>query len=72
MTAEPSDPPTCPQCGGAPVPIVYGLPGPELFEEAERGEVALGGCVVWPDRPLWRCTACGSDIGAPESSPERP
>jgi hypothetical protein len=23
---------------------VYGLPSPELFEAAERGEIILGGC----------------------------
>ncbi|OLT30759.1 hypothetical protein BJF79_38230 [Actinomadura sp. CNU-125] len=65
MTAETTDAPSaCPHCGGgAPIPIVYGLPGPDLFEEAERGEVALGGCVVWEGRPLWHCSACGHGFG---------
>jgi hypothetical protein len=30
------------------MPIVYGLPGPELFEASMRGEVALGGCCIEP------------------------
>jgi len=38
------------------VPIVYGLPGPELFERAERGEVILGGCMPEPVR--WGCGDC--------------
>ena len=47
----------CPKCGQATgVPIVYGLPGADLFASAERGEVALGGCLVMPDNPHWRCT----------------
>jgi hypothetical protein len=42
------------------VPIVYGLPGPDIFEAAERGEVAIGGCVIGrPDGdPHWACPAC--------------
>lgn len=38
-------PPACPQCGSDEnvLPIVYGYPSEELFEAAERGEVALGG-----------------------------
>ena len=37
----------CPRCAkGKLVPIVYGLPGGELVEQFQRGEVMLGGCVV--------------------------
>ncbi len=37
----------CPDCKGARlIPIVYGMPGPELVEQSERGEIELGGCVV--------------------------
>ncbi len=28
------------------VPYILGMPGPELFEQSERGEVVLGGCCV--------------------------
>ncbi|WP_156251507.1 hypothetical protein [Pseudactinotalea terrae] len=43
-------PTRCPECGsGDVVEIVYGMPGPELFEAAERGEVVLGGCVMFVD-----------------------
>jgi hypothetical protein len=51
--------PACPACGSKQVqPIVYGLPGPELIERAERGEVALGGCIVFPENPEWQCALC--------------
>lgn len=37
----------CPDCkNGKLVPIVYGMPGPELVEQSGRGEIELGGCVV--------------------------
>jgi hypothetical protein len=54
-------PPAFPACGAqTAVPIVYGLPGPDIFEAAERGEVAIGGCVIGrPDGdPHWACPAC--------------
>jgi hypothetical protein len=57
---------SCPQCGAAEVvPIIYGFPGPQLVEEAERGEVALGECRVSDDDPKWCCQQCdysGLDI----------
>jgi hypothetical protein len=38
---------TCPVCrSGNLIPIVYGMPGRELVNQSERGEVELGGCVV--------------------------
>lgn len=57
----------CPECGSADVvPIVYGLPAPELFESAERGGVVLGGCVVGFDGedPTHACKACGARFNA--------
>ena len=41
----------CPNCSSPSIPIVFGLPAFELFEAAERGEVALGGCVVGEVEP---------------------
>lgn len=50
----------CPQCGGrGAVPIVYGFPGPMLFEAERRGEADLGGCVIMPTSPDHHCTSCG-------------
>ena len=55
-----------PSCDhGVPVPIVYGFPSTEMFEASQRGDVALGGCVVEASSPTWRCTACGLEWGGP-------
>ena len=53
-------PPACPECGyyDQVVPIVYGLPGPELIEQARRGELALGGSPLGADSPAWYCKGC--------------
>ena len=44
------------------VPLVYGLPGPDLFDAAQRGEVVLGGCVLPMSRDDedsdWACPVC--------------
>ena len=58
MTEKTGKHPACPKCGSEQVlPIAYGLPGPEMWEMANRGEIVLGGCVV--DSPQWSCQACG-------------
>ena len=60
---------TCAQCGSHEVmPIVYGLPGPELLEQAEAGEVWLGGCVVEEDSPVWHCGDCGHEWGSSDDT----
>lgn len=52
-------PTRCPRCGViAGVPIEYGLPDRELFEQAQRGEVEIGGCLVGDDAPDRFCRAC--------------
>ena len=43
------------------LPLVYGLPSRTTFEAAERGEVLLGGCVVWDEAPRERCVDCGNE-----------
>jgi len=35
----------CLVCRGRGVPIVYGMPGVELAEAENRGELVLGGCL---------------------------
>ena len=50
----------CPQCkqkGG--VDISYGYPSPELFEEVERNEAVLGGCMQEIGSPDRQCLSCG-------------
>ena len=51
---------TCPECGSTNVVrICYGLPGPELFERAKRGEIVLGGCCITGNDPTCHCKDCG-------------
>ncbi|MDR7443477.1 MAG: hypothetical protein QN208_02580 [Armatimonadota bacterium] len=40
--------------------VVYGLPAPD-YEPPEP--VVLGGCIVHPDAPAWRCLRCGEWFG---------
>ena len=50
-------PTVCPACGaGAPLRIAYGYPTGDMFEASQRGELALGGCVIGSD---------SSDLGLP-------
>ena len=52
--------PVCPVCGSEEyIPIIYGRPGTELLEKAERGEVILGGCI--PGDHHYRCKDCETD-----------
>ncbi|MEW6144575.1 MAG: hypothetical protein AB1598_06100 [Thermodesulfobacteriota bacterium] len=54
--------PACPECGSHDVlPIVYGLPGPELEARAVRGEVVLGGCIVYDSAPDLHCKSCNAE-----------
>ncbi len=62
----------CPTCkAGKLIPIVYGLPGRELIEQSDRGEIELGGCVVTQiidhngirtNDPELHCPTCGSNF----------
>lgn len=50
----------CPSCNESTgVDIVYGEPSIQLAEQAELGEIALGGCSVEPNQPTYRCMSCG-------------
>jgi hypothetical protein len=49
----------CPACGGAGVPIAYGLATYQAGKAAERGEVVVGGCEVTGEDPDYRCGSCG-------------
>jgi len=51
----------CPRCGARAIPILHGMPTLEAFEAADRGEIALGGCVVTDEDPDFACT--GFDCG---------
>ena len=49
----------CPKCSkGSIVPIRYGMPGNDMWEEKERGEIILGGCVIEERAPDHHCNDC--------------
>ena len=62
---------TCPRCKAEirPVPIVYGFPSAEMWEDEQAGKVRLGGCVVWDESPDYSCPACEAML--PWVAPER-
>jgi hypothetical protein len=63
----PHRPPRCPDCSSANArPIIYGEPEEELGRRAERGDVVLGGCVLWGNDPAWACPECGRRFGDTE------
>jgi len=58
----------CPHCGAAKlVRLVFGMPTIEVQEKADKGLVALAGCVMDVDSdgcvPSHRCLACNGDSG---------
>lgn len=55
---------TCPRCKAEiePVPIVYGYPTSELWDEALTGRVQLGGCMVGDESPDYACPACEAPL----------
>jgi hypothetical protein len=60
MSNEARNVPPCPNCAGTDVrPIAYGLPGAEMAEDAARGKIKLGGCIVMPGNPDFHCNSCG-------------
>ena len=64
-SSPPTDTPVCPQCGktDAVVPIVFGYPTPEGMASAERGEIALAGCVSGDSEPSHWCKRCSREMG---------
>jgi hypothetical protein len=52
----------CPACQlKAGVKILFGFPSYKMFERSERGEIALGGCVLSEESPDYRCLSCGHE-----------
>jgi|GEM_PF-4205491 len=56
------DPDVCAVCGGAVLPVVYGMPSPQLVEEANKGDVILGGCSMPLVPAASRCVICGYEV----------
>lgn len=47
--------PNCPNCDKPALPIVYGLPREEDFNDPD---FYSGGCIIMPDQPNWACLEC--------------
>lgn len=63
----------CPKCGSMDVvPILYGYPGPEMMEMANKGKIELGGCCVSNDDPQTLCKVCGTEFDRPKPRASRP
>lgn len=50
--------PNCPKCGKKMIKIHYGMPGPEILDKYEKGEIELGGCCYDKDNPKYYCKHC--------------
>lgn len=60
----------CPRCGSKQVvPILYGMPSPEMIERSARGEIVIGGCLTSENNPCWECLACGQQLPMPNAKP---
>ena len=60
-----AQPKFCSECKhGKIVPILYGLPGPEITKKMIKPdyipEFTLGGCEVSDNDPQWECLECGT------------
>jgi hypothetical protein len=50
----------CPECNSDRVArILYGYPTLEALEEAEKGKLYLGGCIL--GEHFWHCWNCGHE-----------
>ena len=50
----------CPRCGREDsIPLVWGMPNHDDQRLAERGLLALGGCLVQEEDPVLSCRGCG-------------
>jgi hypothetical protein len=52
--------PKCPKCKSskAVIPIIYGMPPPDIEEKARKRKLVIGGCVFGEGVPTWHCKAC--------------
>jgi primosomal protein N' len=58
-------PKSCPACGSKRIAsIMYGYPlfSEELEQKLEAGEIALGGCCISDDDPVWEFADCKAPI----------
>ncbi|MBT5040781.1 MAG: hypothetical protein HOM54_00810 [Actinobacteria bacterium] len=62
---ETQPPDRCPACGGSRFGVyVMGMPmtGGDFFEQLDRDEIRLLGCIPPDTAPFWFCRDCDADI----------
>ena len=69
MTTDPVNEATrhnCQVCGGKLIPYLYGLiSGTSATSSPLKDlEYAVGGCIIYPDSPGYKCAECGSSSGS--------
>lgn len=56
-------PKKCVFCGSRRIATyIYGMPAYDMSKEVEKGKIAIGGCCVGDDDPLWQCADCKHDF----------
>ena len=45
------------------IDIVYGYPSEEMSGAVDKNKIALGGCIIDPRNPLFKCKSCGEEFG---------
>jgi hypothetical protein len=62
--------PPCPACDSTDaIRIAYGYPSLEMGMAADRGEIALGGCLVGPESPDYECRSCHAPLPSVAPAP---
>ena len=58
--------PDCQVCGGKLIPYLYGLISSTSATSSPLKdlEYAVGGCVIYPDSPGYKCAECGTSSGS--------
>ena len=58
--------PDCQICGGKLIPYLYGLVSDTSSTSSPLKdlEYAVGGCVIYPDSPGYKCAECGTSSGS--------
>ena len=69
MTNEPANEntrPDCQVCGGKLIPYLYGLISSNSATSSPLKDIeyAVGGCVIYPDSPGYKCAECGTSSGS--------
>ena len=58
--------PDCQICGGKLIPYLYGFISSTSATSSPLKdlEYAVGGCVIYPDSPGYKCAECGTSSGS--------